>query len=136
MNSAQEKCLPRKSSSRFLLPRFLRPMMGLQQRMCRRWAQPSVWRRRLWGSTVPCHCLLTAEQPRVFVQVTAEMVPMREAGQHIARLTLLPVMLGGVLPCTGPEALHEYFMLMLNETSGKASTLDGLLSSAGTGDAL
>jgi len=51
-------------------------------------------------------------------QMTATLCPCNAHGKRVGRTTLLPILLGGVLPCAGDEALTEYLMLLLEEGGG------------------
>lgn len=50
--------------------------------------------------------------------MTATLCPCNAHGKRVGRTTLLPILLGGVLPCAGDEALTEYLMLLLEEGGG------------------
>jgi hypothetical protein len=56
--------------------------------------------------------------------VASELSPRTAHDSRVGRSTLLPVLLGGVLPCAGEEALTEYLMLLLAE--GKEASPWGL----------
>eukprot|EP00192_Tetraselmis_astigmatica_P001031 CAMPEP_0117657394 /NCGR_PEP_ID=MMETSP0804-20121206/5307_1 /TAXON_ID=1074897 /ORGANISM="Tetraselmis astigmatica, Strain CCMP880" /LENGTH=1274 /DNA_ID=CAMNT_0005463845 /DNA_START=410 /DNA_END=4234 /DNA_ORIENTATION=+ len=53
--------------------------------------------------------------PPHVAEALSSLAPRQSHERHVSRITLLPVLLGGVIPCAGPGALADFLTLILDD---------------------